>query len=157
MYTNESYQQNRAQLKTRSLACGLPLLVLFAMMLVSFFLRWPEALTVALSIVVFGCAILFYGMLISPVRAYGKHIRHALNGRTRKLQGAFVSMEEEAVGRDGVMFYPFVVNVGDMEDEADDRLYYMDANLPRPEWQKGDKLEITSYDNRVTAWEAVKE
>jgi len=24
--------------------------------------------------------------------------------------------------------------------------------MPRPAWKEGEKLEITSYDNRVTAW-----
>ena len=157
MYTNESYQQNRAQLRARLYACGLPLLALFVLMLVSFFVRWPEAVTTLLCIIMFSAGILLYGMLISPVIAYGKHIYHALNGRTRKLQGVFVSMEEEAVGRDGVNFYPFIVNVGDKGDEEDDRLFYMDANLPRPDWKVGEKLEVTSYDNRVTAWEIVKE
>ena len=33
------------------------------------------------------------------------------------------------------------------------RLFYYDANLPRPEWRPGDHLKITSYDNRVTKWE----
>ena len=155
MYTNESYQQNRDQLRTRLLACGLPVLALIILMIVSFCLRWPEALTVAFSIIAFGGAILLYGMLISPVIAYGKHVHHALNGRTRSLQGVFVNMEEAPVGRDGVQFYPFVINVGDKGEEEDDRLFYMDANLPRPQWQVGEKLEITSYDNRVTAWKNV--
>ena len=157
MYTNESYQQNRDQLRSRTIACGLPLLALFILMLVSFFLRWPEAVTVILCVLACSGAILLNGMLLSPIRAYGKHIAHALNGRTRQLQGVFVSMEDEAVGRDGVMFYPFVINVGDKGEEEDDRLYYMDANLPRPEWKQGDMLEITSYDNRVTSWKIVKE
>ena len=155
MYTNESYQQNRAQLRNRFIACGLPVLALFSLMLVSFVVRWAEALTVILSILTFGAGILLYGMFISPVIAYGKHLHHALNGRTRKLQGKFVMMEEEAVGRDGVMFYPFTVNVGDKGLEEDDRLFYMDANLPHPEWKEGDKLEITSFDNRVVAWETI--
>ena len=43
--------------------------------------------------------------------------------------------------------------VGDMENPEDDRLFYYDANLPRPGWQKGEGLTLTSYDNRVVAWE----
>jgi len=152
MYANENYQQNRDQLRSRLISCCLPLLALFILMLVSFFLRWPEALTTLLSILTFSAAILLYGMYISPVIAYGKHIHHALNGHTRKLQGVFVSMEEEAVTRDGVSYYPFIINVGDKGEEEDDRLFYMDANMPRPAWKEGEKLEITSYDNRVTAW-----
>lgn len=153
MYTKESYQQNRQQLKRRLLAIGLPVLVLFVLMLVSFFVRWPEGLTVAITIVAFGAAIFCYGMLISPLRAYGKHIDHALNGRTRQITGSFLEMEAEPVWRDGVQFYPFTISVGDKKEEENHRLFYMDANFPRPDWQEDDMLHITSYDNRVTAWE----
>ena len=58
-------------------------------------------------------------MLISPLLAYGKHVDHALNGRTRDTEGLFVSMEEECVGRDGVEFYPMTINVGDKNAEKD--------------------------------------
>ena len=49
-------------------------------------------------------------------------------------------------------FYPVTLNVGDQGREEDDRLFYMDANLPRPDWQAGETLTLTFYDNRVTAW-----
>lgn len=156
MYTKESYQQNRAQLKSRALACGIPSFLLFVLMFVSFIIRWPEALTVLLSVLAFGSAIFAYSLFISPVRAYGKHIDHALNGRTRQITGSFLEMEENAVWREGVQFYPFTISVGDKKEEESHRLFYMDANFPRPEWKEDDMLHITSYDNRVTAWEYVK-
>lgn len=153
MYTQKSYQENRQQLKTRLLATGLPVTALFVLMLVSFFVRWPEALTVVLSVLAFGVAIFCYSMFISPLRAYGKHIDHALNGRTREITGSFLEMEETSVWRDGVQFYPFTISVGDKKEEENHRLFYMDANFPRPDWKEDDMLHITSYDNRVTAWE----
>ncbi len=153
MYTQKSYQENRQQLKTRLLAIGLPVTALFVLMLVSFFVRWPEALTVALTILSFGAAIFCFSMFISPLRAYGKHIDHALNGRTREITGSFLEMEETTVWREGVQFYPFTISVGDKKEEENHRLFYMDANFPRPDWKEDDMLHITSYDNRVTAWE----
>lgn len=157
MYSQKSYQENRQQLKSRLLFVCLPVLALFVLMLVSFFLRWPEAVTVVLSVVTFGLSIFCYSMFISPIRAYGKHIDHALNGRTRQITGSFLVMEEETVWRDGVRFYAFMISVGDKKEEENHRLFYMDANFPRPEWKEDDLLLITSYDNRVTAWEYVKE
>lgn len=154
MYTKQSYQENRQQLKTRSLVIGLPVFVLFVLMLVSAILRWPETLTVILSILTFGVSVFCYSLFIAPVRAYGKHINHALNGRTRQITGSFLEMDETPVWRDGVLFYPFTISAGDKTEEENHRLFYMDANLPRPDWQEDDMLLITSYDNRVTAWEA---
>ena len=126
-------------------------------MLVSFFVRWPEAVTVILTIAAFGSAVFIYGMLISPLLAYKKHIDHALNGRTRQNTGTFLHMEEESVWRDGVQFYPFMISVGDKKEEGNHRLFYMDANFPRPQWKEDDLITLTSYDNRVTAWEYAKE
>ena len=153
MYQHSDYQENRDQLRSRLLAVGIPAALLLILTLVSFFLRWPEALTVILCIALCSLCIFSWSMLISPLLAYGKHVDHALNGRTRDTEGLFVSMEEECVGRDGVEFYPMTINVGDKNAEKDMRLFYYDANLPRPEWQPGDLLKITSYDNRVTKWE----
>lgn len=153
MYTEKSYQDNRAQLRDRLIAFCIPALLLFVLMIVSFALRWAEAVTVILSIAAFSLAIFCYAMFISPVRAYGKHIDHALNGRTRQLTGIFLHMEEETVTRDGVAFYPFMISVGDKNEEVNHRLFYMDANLPRPDWKEDDEIIITSYDNRVTKWE----
>lgn len=153
MYTAQNYQDNRAQLRSRTLAVSLPALVFFVLMIVSFALRWAEAVTVILSIITFSLFIFGYSMFIAPVRAYGKHIDHALNGRTRQLTGTFLEMEEEAVWRDGVAFYPFTISVGDKSEEGNHRLFYMDANFPRPDWKEDDELTLTSYDNRVTAWE----
>lgn len=152
MYTEKDYQENREQLKTRLIASIVPASIGLILSLVSFLLRWPEAVTMILSIISIGGFLFVYTMFISPVIAYGKHVDHALRGRTRSIEGTFVSMESEAVGRDGVNFYPMTLNVGNLDDEEDDRLFYYDANLPRPDWKAGDKLEITSYDNRVTKW-----
>lgn len=155
MYQPEDYQENRHQLRARLLGVGILAAALLVMTGVSFGLRWPEWATTLMSCALCVLLIFGYSMLISPVIAYGRHVNHALNGRTRKLTGTFQHMETAAVGREGVMFYPFVVNVGNPREPEDDRLFYMDANLPRPDWQEGEMLEITSYDNRVTAWARV--
>lgn len=152
MYTENDYQENRAQLKKRLLLSVSPAAVLLLLSIVSFVLRLPQVLTMVLCILG-SCGFIFaYSMLIAPVIAYGKHINHALHGRTREIEGTFMVMEAEAVGRDGVQFYPLTLNVGDCSKEADDRLFYFDANLPRPDWQQGDRLHFVSYDNRVTQW-----
>ena len=156
MYTKESYQKSQQQMKNRLIGCGIPVFVLLALTIVSFSVRLPEAVTVILTIATFSSGVFFYSMFISPVRAYLKHVDHALNGRTRQITGSFLEMEEGAVWRDGVLFYPFTISVGDKKEEENHRLFYMDANFPRVEWKEDDMLLITSYDNRVTAWEYVK-
>lgn len=156
MYQPSDYQENRDQLRRRATAVGAPAVALLALTLLSFFLRWPQAVTMILCVLLCSHIIFCYTMFISPVLAYGQHIDHALNGRVRDAQGAFVQMEDQAVLREGLYFYPMTINVGDKGLAEDDRLFYYDANLPRPAWQPGEQLVITSYDNRVTAWKAAE-
>lgn len=142
----------RAQLRKRLLLVSLPSLVLLAGIIVSFIFR-IKALTMALTLVLGAGLIFSYSMLIYPVYAYKWHLNNVLHGRTRTLTGAFKEMEEGDVIREGVHYYPMLLNVGDMQSPEDDRLFYFDANLPRPNWQAGEMLTITSHDKAVGAWE----
>ena len=152
MYRNEDEALNRAQLRSRWLVLGGAALALLTLTLVSFLLRWPEAVTVLLSSALLAACIFGYSMFIAPVAVYGKHIDHALHGKTRETAGMFAGMEAEAVERDGLRFYPMSLNVGATLKDNGDRLFYYDANLPRPDWREGENLVLTSYDNRVTDW-----
>ena len=51
--------------------------------------------------------------------------------------------------RDGVKYYPMMISVGDMENPEDDRLFYFDANLPRPDWKTGEMLTVTAHDKSM--------
>ncbi len=155
MYQEKDYLENRAQLRVRLTAVLVPVICLFVLMLVSFFLRWPQAITMARCSVTVGGFICAYCLFIAPVIAYGRHIDHALHGRTRQTEGVFLSMEEESVARDGVDFFAMTANVGQVGNAEDDRLFYFDANLPRPDFREGERLRLTSYDNRVTNWEKI--
>lgn len=151
MYTEKDYQDILAQLKGRLTAIGIPAAVLLIGVIVSFILR-IRYLTMGLSLVLGAGLIFCWGLLLAPLFAYKKHLENVMHGRVRTATGAFKEMEEQAVIRDGVSFYPFMINVGNMQDEEDDRLFYYDANLPRPDWQPGETLTVTAHDKAVGAW-----
>ncbi len=154
MYTEQDYQDIRAQLKQRLLALGIPAFLLLAAIIVSFVyrVRW---LTTALSLILGAGCIFSYGLLLAPVIAYKRHLDEVLHGRVRSTTGAFKEMESQTVMRDGVKYYPMMISVGDMEDPEDDRLFYYDANLPRPEWKSGEMLTVTAHDKSLGAWTRV--
>ena len=152
MYQQNDYDENRGQLRARSLAIGLPMAALLALAVVAFLLRWPQGVTMVLCFLVCAVGIFGYTMLISPVRAYGQHIAHALTGRTRQTSGVFVSMDADSVTRENVEFYPVTLNVGEQGHEEDDRLFYYDANLPRPDWKRGEQITVTAHDKALGAW-----
>ena len=151
VYTEQDYTDICAQIKQRKLLLAIPAAVLLAAVIVSFVfrIRW---LTMALSVLLGAGLIFCYGMLISPVTAYRRHLNDALHGRTRATTGAFKEMEDVPVMRDGVKYYPLMLNVGNMDDPEDDRLFYYDANLPLPDWKPGDMLTVTAHDKSLGAW-----
>ena len=152
MYTEQDYADIRRQIRNRCLALGVPALLMLAGVIVSFIfrIRWVTmTVTVLLGVYCIFC----YGMLLSPVIAYGRHLDEVLHGRVRTTTGAFKEWEEDSVMRDGVRYYPMLLSVGSMDDPEDDRLFYYDANLPRPDWQRGDMLTVTAHDKALGAWE----
>ena len=151
MYTEQDYADISNQLKSRWTALGIPALALLAAVVASFVLRirW---LTIGLSLVLGVFCIFSYGMLLSPVIAYRRHLDEVLHGRVRSTTGAFKEMEAQTVMRDGVKYYPVMISVGDMENPEDDRLFYYDANLPRPDWKVGEMLTVTAHDKALGAW-----
>ena len=151
MYTEQDYTEIRSQIRRRSLALGVPAVVMLAGVIVSFVFR-IKWLTMGLSVLLGAFCIFGYGMLLYPVRAYGRHLDEVLHGRVRSTTGAFKEMEEQAVLREGVRYYPMMISVGDMENPEDDRLFYYDANLPRPDWKVGEMLTVTAHDKALGAW-----
>lgn len=152
MYTEQDYQDIRGQIRQRSFALGIPAVLLLAGVIASFVFR-VKPLTMGLSVLLGVFCIFGYGMLLYPVIAYGRHLDEVLHGRVRSTTGAFKEMEEQAVMRDGVKYYPMMLSVGDMENPEDDRLFYYDANLPRPDWKVGEMLTVTAHDKALGAWE----
>ena len=151
MYTEQDYQDISSQLRRRWIALIIPAALLLGGVVVSFIFR-VKWLTEALSILLGAGFIFFYGMFISPVNAYRKHLDEVLHGRVRQTTGSFKEMEEQTVMRDGVCYYPMMLSVGDPNDPEDDRLFYFDANLPRPDWKFGDMLTVTAHDKALGAW-----
>ena len=151
MYSEQDYQDISQQLKERLIVLGIPAALLLAGIVLSVVFR-VEWLTVVLTVAE-GCYCIFaYHVLLWPIIAYRRHLDDVLHGRVRTLKGAFKEMEDDAVLREGVMYYPMMLNVGKMEDPEDDRLLYYDANLPRPDWQPGEMLTVTVHDKAVGAW-----
>ena len=152
MYTEKDYQANRLQLKHRLTMLGIPALLLLICIIWSFIVR-IKWVTILATMVLSVSALFAYGMLLFPIIAYGRHLNDILHGRTHLMTGAFKTLGQDKVLREGVEFYPVILNVGRMDNEEDDRLLYIDANLPRPEWNTGDMLTLTIHDKNIGKWE----
>ncbi len=152
MYTHQDFEELTAQLKKRSTLLLIPCVLLFAALVYSLVIRL-EWLTMVLTLMLGTVMIFGYTMFLSPVRLYRRHVEHGLKGRVRQTTGHLKEMEETPIWREGLMVVPMILNINDMKNEEDDRLFYFDGRQPRPDWQQGDKITLSSYDKLVTDWE----
>jgi len=164
VYLARDRTENNNQLRRRLLWWGIGLIALLVLIISSFIrdlgirdqaLR-REWLTSLLSVVTGTFAIFTFGMFISPVLAYRKHLNNVMDGRKREIRGSFKGIEESQVVRDGVWFYPVTISAGDPLDEADDRLLYYDANKPLPGWHVGQILSISAHDKAIASYTAAE-
>lgn len=152
MYTEQELTDALNQKKRRIIGLGVPALLLLAATVTLFILRAAEVWTMLASCVTCAYCVFTYGLFLSPVTAYCRHMNNVFHARTRATTGKFKDMNELPVSREGVRYYAMLLNVGEMDAEEDDRLFYYDANKPRPDWQKGEVLTITAHDKAVTDW-----
>jgi len=151
LYADQDLVELKAQLKRRWLSLLLPELALLALLVYTLMVR-NKTLTVLCSIAMGCLAVSMLTLWIMPVRRYLLFLQEALQGRHRELEGTFKDFEHLPVQREGLRFMPFIVNVGNPEEEKDDRLLYWDWNLPLPPWQPAQSLWISSFDKVVLAW-----
>lgn len=151
MYTEQDYQAISAQYKSRLSAVCLPAAALLGLAVFCFVRRiiW---LGIASTILCGAVCIFCMELFVLPVKHYRRHLDNVLHGRVRSTTGAFKEMEEKAVPREGVKYYPMMLSVGNPDNPEDDRLFYYDANLPRPDWKAGEIITVTAHDKAVGAW-----
>ena len=151
MYTTADLMAVSRQKNKRIGLLAIPVLLLLAGIVVSLIVR-VEWLTSLLSMVLGILLVFCLDMFILPLHRYEKHLAHALGGKTRQVTGCLKEMEETAVDKEGLPFYPLIININKMENEEDDRLFYWDARRPLPPWHLGGQVTLTSYDKLITDW-----
>jgi len=155
MYTETDLKSIQSQLKKRSLALLAPVAVLLALFIYAYTLHLHRNESLAwlcyLSLLLLALLVIFCDSLfLSPLRAYKRHLKDALYGRTRELKGLFKSLDSTPCLRDNVAFYPLIISEGDLNNEEDDRLFYFDATKPFPLLSVGTGVTVISNDKRVS-------
>lgn len=154
MYTQQDLNAINQQLKKRLLLLMIPIVLLLAPFLSGIILHLNRQTQFQwltyVSGVLLGIVLLFCdGLFISPLRAYRRHLKNMLFGRTREMTCYFKSIDETVCIRDNVAYYPMIASENDLGDEEDDRLFYLDTLIPLPELSVGDKINITSHDKSI--------
>ena len=110
-------------------------------------------LTAALTILGVGYGLFFYGVYVRPVRIYRRHVQFMLEGRKRETTGVFKSFADSVSDRDGVQCHAVMLNVGTADDPEDDRLFYYDAQFPRPAVPFGTLVTVQSNDKMIASFQ----
>ncbi|MDL2206025.1 hypothetical protein LJC33_03805 [Eubacteriales bacterium OttesenSCG-928-N13] len=98
---------------------------------------------------VFGCLFYFlWEFKAMPYARYARYLSDINTGLSHETEARFVSMSEQPRLNNGVMYYDFIVSVG--SEPEDERLFYFDADKPKPSIPEGENLSITSFGNYIT-------
>ncbi len=151
MYSKQDLEKVNGQIRRERLQYYVPAVLLIAGGIVAFILRMKVLTMILLALG--GILFIFSAdVLIGPLKAYRRHLENALGSDQKEFTGVIKNLGDIAVEREGVMYYPFCLSVGDPENEEDDRLLYLDANLDKPDWHLGDKLYVRSSARFVSYW-----
>ena len=151
MYSKQDLEKVNSQIRRERLQYYVPAVLLIAGGIVAFILRMKVLTMILLALG--GILFIFSAdVLIGPLKAYRRHLENALGSDQKEFTGVIKNLGDIAVEREGVMYYPFCLSVGDPENEEDDRLLYLDANLDKPDWHLGDKLYVRSSARFVSYW-----
>lgn len=156
LYSEIDRAQVTAEQKKRRMVVILPSALMLALAIASFvwFRLHRDAsgwIWSALITIVGGSYFLFfYEVYLRPVSLYRKHVAYMLDGRKRESVGWLKSVDRTAQDKDGLDCLSFTVNVGEKDDPADDRLFYIDALKAFPDVPIGARVQVLSND-RMTA------
>lgn len=157
MYTQDDLTRVSRMLKRRSWIAIAPAAVMLVAAIVVFIVgrlqRSDQMWMVTAALTVLGGAyfLFFYGVSVRPVRIYQKHVNYMLNGRKRETTGILKAFADDMNDKDGLDCYAMLVNVGDRDDGEDDRLFYYDAHIPRPDIPLGTRVTVVSNDKMVAS------
>ena len=88
-----------------------------------------------------------------PWIRYNKFLKNMREGRKRTTECYYMDIASSVRVVDGVQIHD--VNASLDEKGEDSRLFYWDDDKPMPEFEKGQKIRITSFGNFITAIEAI--
>lgn len=152
MYTEAYFAKIKKQTRIR-VFLGLALIAVFLAGVIVFTVLRMQVPQLAVAGVGFIVVYFLWYFKISPWTRYNRFMKELRSGRTRT--GVFTYEETASETRmyDGVEVWDVQMNEGDAEE--DKRLFVFDADMPKPVFKAGDKVEITSFGRFVTEYKVI--
>lgn len=156
LYSEEDFVRSREATRKEAafmLLCALP----FAVVAVAAFCLRVEFLCMAGCFLFGGTLVFLWDMRLGPKLRYGRFLKEATSGLTRRTAGTITRLSEEPLFEDGVWFYELILNIYEDLSEEGERRYLFDAAKPRPEAFLGRDVALTSHGSIVLGVEALGE
>lgn len=150
MYGESDYKQASRQATVR-VVCALLLAAAFLAIALVFNRMRLQAPTLATAAVGFVVVFFLWSFKVSPWTKYNRFLREMRNGQRRHTECSFLHFAPETRMHDGVEVHEMIVTVG--TGEEDECLYYWDADKPEPALREGEKIQVESFGNFITAIE----
>ena len=148
IYTEADVQAINHQVKRGLTVMGLSAAVAVVATVITLVYR-VQWLTIAITLFWGSLTIFFWSMKMTPPLSYRRHLKEIHQGLSRQTLGQVVQLSEDLTHREGIDFYALIINIGEEDDPEDERLFYWDAQKPRPDFAPGDRLEIISHGNDI--------
>ena len=155
MYTQLHCEQAQKVIKKRRVVTFVPglALLLFGIAVFSYCqlnrLDWGWIFASAMTVVAGGYVIFFNETYLKPVRVYHCYLTSMLHGIKRETEGRLQAVADEISDKDGLDAYAVTVNVGEKEEAEDERLFYFDAQMERPDIPIGTHVKVTTHDKMI--------
>lgn len=108
----------------------------------------PSQIIVVGVTLLWGCVLVFFwGMKLTPLLRYRRFLRELDEGLSRYEEGVVVRIDEDISIRDELPFYGFLLNIGNLAEPEDERLFYWDAALGKPALAEGDRVIVHAHGN----------
>lgn len=110
-------------------------------------------LSTLLTVIGGGIAIFGYGVYIKPAKIYREHIGYMLGKDQRSTEGFVKSISDDVSVREGLSCRAVIINIGNVNDEEDDRLFYVDIYKDCPKTLVEKKVRILSNNKMISSIE----
>lgn len=160
LYTEQEWQEIRAQLRARRWRVYVPFGILCAVAVAAYVITRNAKMDagwwiVSAAVILAGAFLIFFGdVYLAPLSRYERHVDQMLHGRQRETRGWLKEVESELCMREGISCRRVWINVGDKNADEDDRQLYLDALKPAPDIPLGAQVVAVSNNNMLSSLKA---
>lgn len=152
MYNEAYFASIKRQTRLRVLL-GTALMALFLAAVIVFTVKRmqiPQLITAGIGFIV---VYFVWYFKVMPYTKYNRFMKELKSGRTRTGVFNYTDISSETRMYDGVEVWDLEMNEG--PEEEDRRLFVFDADMEKPAFKEGDRVEITSFGRFVTEYKVL--